>query len=245
LGAHRCFRPYRATTACLRTRESQPTLPIKWRKSGAISAGTLTAELDLLDRAWDIVWWRRLAYFATLITTIFVGLFFAALVYVWPNSILDWAEKGLVSIVGEGAEASLKWVLQKLGSGLDAILPGWLAAVLPEVSKYPLAAVVSVVLLGTLFFVVSSALQGRIAAYAEWGWADQKGLPAAAAPAPNWMNAIAHPGRKVSAWCYRVLWLGVFVNVVGFVLWIITLIVLTVSSPIWVWRELRRRPWMA
>ena len=55
----------------------------------------MTPELDLLELAWDIVWWRRLAYFATLVTTIFVGLFFAALVYEWPKDILASVENAL------------------------------------------------------------------------------------------------------------------------------------------------------
>jgi hypothetical protein len=36
---------------------------------------------------------------------------------------------------------------------LTSVLPGWLAAVLPEVSKFPLAAVVSLALLAVLFFL--------------------------------------------------------------------------------------------
>jgi uncharacterized protein (DUF2235 family) len=202
----------------------------------------MTPELDLLELAWDIVWWRRLAYFATLVTTIFVGLFFAALVYEWPKDILASVENALTALAGQRIEAALTLAIQKSGSALASILPGWLAAVLPEISKYPLTAVVSLTLLATLFFVVSATLQRRIAAYAEWAWGDQKGLPPADAPAPNWLNAIARPGRKISGWLYRALWLGVVVNLIGIVLGVMALIV---SSPYWIWRVFRRRPWMA
>jgi len=67
-------------------------------------------------------------------------------------------------------------------------------------------------------------------------------LPPAAAPAPNWLNAIARPGRKISGCLYRTLWLGLFVNAIGIILGIMALIV---SSPYWIWRVFRRRPWMA
>ena len=202
----------------------------------------MTPELDLLELAWDIVWWRRLAYFATLVTTIFVGLFFAALVYEWPKDILASVENALTTLAGQHIEAALTLAIQKSGSAVASILPGWFAAVLPEISKYPLTAIVSLTLLATLFFVVSATLQRRIAAYAEWAWGDQKGLPAADAPAPNWLNVIARPGRKISGWLYRTLWLGFVVNAIGIILAVVALIV---SSPYWIWRVIRRRPWMA
>ena len=202
----------------------------------------LTPELDRLELAWDIVWWRRFAYFATLAATIFVGLFFAALIFDWPNRILAGAEAVLTALAGQSIEGWAVWAFQKVGSASTGILPGWFAAVLPEVAKYPLTAVVSLALLAVLFFWMSDALQQRIAAYAEWAWGDQKGLPQDAAPAPNWLNAIARPGRKVSGFLYRTLWLGLLVNALGIAIGFATLIV---ASPYWIWRVFRRRPWMA
>jgi uncharacterized protein (DUF2235 family) len=202
----------------------------------------LEPELDRLDLAWDIVWWRRLAYFATLVTTTFVGLFFAALVYQWPKSVLGRVEAGLTALVGQTLEQSVGWLLQKVASLFGFLLPSFVTAAVPSLTHYPLTAVVSLVLLAVLFFVVSGALQRRVAGYAEWAWADQKGLPPTGAPQPNWLNAIARPGRKVSAWIYRWVWLGIVVNLVGI---IIGLSALVVASPYWIWRVFRRRPWMA
>jgi hypothetical protein len=53
------------------------------------------------------------------------------------------------------------------------------------------------------------------------------------------MNAIARPGRRISGWVYRNLWLGFVVNVIGIVLGVVAIVV---SSPYWIWRVFRRRP---
>jgi len=50
------------------------------------------------------------------------------------------------------AEEWIAWAIQKLGTWVALILPGWASAVLPELSRYPLAAVVSLALLAWLFF---------------------------------------------------------------------------------------------
>jgi hypothetical protein len=148
----------------------------------------------------------------------------------------------LSSIVGAQIDALAHWTFEKGASSIAFALPGWLTAVLPSFSHYPLTAILALVVLAVLFFWVSRALQARIGQFAEWGWAAQKGLPADGALEPNWMNAIARPGRKISGWVYRNLWLGFVVNVIGIVLGVVAIVV---SSPYWIWRVFRRRPWMA
>jgi hypothetical protein len=202
----------------------------------------LKPESEILELAWDIVWWRRLAYFATVATTIFIGLFFAALVYRWPNDLLRHIENAIAALVGNNVETAAQSLVRKLGGGLAGILPGWLAAVLPEVSEYPFTAALSLALLALLFFKVSGALQRRIDAYAEWAWGDQKGLWPASVPKSTLLNAIARPGRKASAFVHRTLWLGIVVNLVGICLGVVALVVL---SPYYAWLARRRRPWMA
>jgi uncharacterized protein (DUF2235 family) len=205
-------------------------------------AAMMAPDSECIELAWDIVWWRRIAYFATLLTTAFVALFFAALMYQWPNRILDCAERALAGLFGAAVEGWLTGVIGKAGSRFASLLPGWLGAVLPELSKYPLAAVVSLALLAVLFFRVADVLQARIGMFAEWAWAAQKGLPATGAPEPNWLNAIARPGRKLSAMLYRFVWIGIIVNIAGFAIGLVTAIILL---PIMKLRDLRRRPWMA
>jgi uncharacterized protein (DUF2235 family) len=202
----------------------------------------LSAELDRLENAWDIVWWRRIAYFATVLATGFVVLFFVALIMDWPKFILAKVEHVLSSIVGAQIDALAHWTFEKGASSIAFALPGWLTAVLPSFSHYPVTAILALVVLAVLFFWVSRALQARIGKFAEWGWAAQKGLPADGALEPNWMNAIARPGRRISGWVYRNLWLGFVVNVIGIVLGVVAIVV---SSPYWIWRVFRRRPWMA
>ena len=47
-----------------------------------------SADAVAMENAWDLVWWRRLAYFTTLALTAFVGLFALRLVFKWPDVIL-------------------------------------------------------------------------------------------------------------------------------------------------------------
>jgi uncharacterized protein (DUF2235 family) len=202
----------------------------------------LTAELARLEQAWDIVWWRRLAYFGTLATTIFLALFFAALVVDWPNSILAGAEGILSALGGARIGEGIAWLIQQGSSVFALILPSWAVSAMPSFSKYPLTALVSLALLATLFLWASDALQRRIEAHAEWAWGSQKGLPLEGAPEPNWLNAIARPGRKITGWLYRRLWRGLVVYAVGICLGVV---VLVLASPYWIFRVFRRRPWMA
>ncbi len=202
----------------------------------------MTPELDLLENAWDLVWWRRLNYFATLGATAVVALFFAALVMDWPDAILGYAEQFLSGITGARIAEIAKWIFRTGASSMAAALPGWVTAVLPSFSKYPLTAILSLVILAALFFRVSSVLKARAGYLAEWAWGAQKGLSFKDAPAPNWMNSIARPGRKVSRFLYRSVWLPVVVHLLGV---FIGIVALTVSAPIWIFKVFRRRPWMA
>lgn len=199
-------------------------------------------DVAMLERAWDIVWWRRLAYFATLATTGFVLLFFAGLALDWPNRILDCSERVLAGVLTTTVAEAAGWLLRQGSQALSVALPGWAMAALPSLARYPLTAVLSLALLAALFFWASRALQRRIALYAEWAWDAQKGLVNEAyLPQPTWLNAIAKPGRKVTAWLYRI-WRQVVVHGLGIV---IGLAALVAYSPIWIFRVLRRRPWMA
>jgi hypothetical protein len=62
------------------------------------------ADPAAMENAWDMVWWRRLAYFTTLALTAFVGLFALLIVCPWPKRILHVTEDALkhvcLSIIG-------------------------------------------------------------------------------------------------------------------------------------------------
>src|SRR6185312_811445 len=51
-----------------------------------------SADVVAMENAWDMVWWRRVAYFTTVVLTAFVSLFALRLAFDWPNVILDFAE---------------------------------------------------------------------------------------------------------------------------------------------------------
>jgi hypothetical protein len=201
----------------------------------------LRPEQDVLERAWDIVWWRRLAYFATLIVTAFLSLFALRSLFALPDWILTTTEAGFASLFGATLTgwiaAAWRWLLGILAH----VLPDWAHALLPAFASYPVSSAVALGLLALLFFDVASRLKGRIGAHAEWAWAVQKGLPVHGEPAANWLNTIARPGRAFTARLYR-LWRAFFVYVVG---WLLAVTALVVSSPYWIFRVFRRRPWMA
>ena len=208
----------------------------------------LKADTTALNLAMDVVWWRRLAYFATLALTIFVGLFALRLAFDWPNSVLRATE----AVLGEGwgAVTSLfgptitSWVtgLWKWFTGtVGGWMPGWMSTMLASLAVYPLTAIVSIGVLALFFFKITEDLHDRIDMLTEWAWAAQKQLPVASAPPPNWQNTVARRGRPFTAWLYRG-WRLVIVNLLGI---LIALTVLLLGFPIWVFRVLRHRPWMA
>jgi uncharacterized protein (DUF2235 family) len=207
----------------------------------------LRPEADRLEQAWDIVWWRRLAYFATLALTAFMSLFALRLIFEWPDKILKYTEAVLspawewitahLGVAGASKiETAWHWLLDHAG----AILPSWTTGLLPSFAIYPLSGVLGLALLALFFFKITTALQARIGAHAEWAWGEQKGLPAPSALQANWLNSVARVGRPVTAFLYRI-WRKVLVNALGIAIGGVALILL---SPFWLWRILRRPAWM-
>lgn len=206
------------------------------------------ADAEALEQAWDIVWWRRLAYFTTLGLTGFLGLFALRLVLPQIDCVLDVIEARLRTVwslltwamgttVTNWIEGAWAWLISHISP-----LLGWAAFLVPSFAKYPFTGIIALALLAFVFFIWSKRLQTRIEVHAEWAWARQKGLPATARPNTNWYNVVARRLRPVTAWLYRRVWRMVLVNLLGVVLGLLGLIFLW---PILLWRVFRRRPWMA
>jgi hypothetical protein len=201
-----------------------------------------------MEDAWDLVWWRRAAYFTTLGLTAFVALFALRLVFEWPNAILKLTERWLGWLwsyvtwaIGPNATGwisdSWTWLLGHIG----AVLPGWASPAIPSFKEYPLSGIVALALLAWAFFMWSGKLERRIEVLAEWAWAGHKCLPAGAKPKTDWRNAVARMLRPITAFFYRWLWRGIFVPLLGIAIGIVALVLL---SPYWIWRLLRSKPWM-
>lgn len=230
---------------------------------------TPAADAAAMENAWDLVWWRRAAYFTTVALTIFIGLFPLLLVTKLPAVILGATESALdelwlslSAIVGAILGAILpgsivaRW--DALIAYIASALPGWIGEVWSGLvgivgfswaspvgtsfAGYPLTAIVSFALLAWVFFSWSSKLERRIEVLAEWAWAQHKGLVAAAQPQTDWRNPVARALRPLTGFFYSWIWRGIFVPALGIVLGITGLILL---SPYWIPRMLRRRPWMA
>lgn len=208
------------------------------------------ADTVAMENAWDLVWWRRLAYFTTLALSAFVCLFVLRLVFDWPECILGTTEAilgWLWSFVTAALGATLtgmiaaawNWLLDHVG----ALLPGWASPTVPSFRKYPLSGIVSLALLAWSFFGWSPKLERRIEVLAEWAWAAHKHLEPSAQPATDWRNIVARALRPITAWLYRTIWRGLFVPLLGIVTGVVALVGF---SPYWILRVLRRRrPWMA
>lgn len=229
---------------------------------GARKAG---AGAKAMDDAWDLVWWRRIAYFVTLSLTAFVGLFVLLLISNWPKPIFV-ATEAVLGRICSGLVGAIGWILplwlaakwNDFIAYIDSTFPhgiatawgwivgavgfGWASPVGNKFSEYPLTAIVSWGLLAWAFFIWSNRLEQRIEVLAEWAWAGHKGLPAAARPNGDWRNYVARMLRPVTGWLYTWVWRGFCVNLLGVG---IGAVMMTVLLPIMRLRDLRRRPWMA
>jgi uncharacterized protein (DUF2235 family) len=210
------------------------------------------ADSAALENAWDLVWWRRIAYFTTLVLTVFVSLFALRLMFAWPNCILtvteawlNWVWSFITATLGPTLTGAIAHAWDWLLNNIGAVLPGWATPTIPSFREYPLSGIVSLLLLAWVFLIWSAKLERRIEVLAEWAWAGHKGLPAAADPKTDWRNIVAQALRPVTTWLYWWLWRGMFVPLLGIVIGLVVLIVSIVLSPIWIWSKLRRRPWMA
>ncbi|HEX5210231.1 MAG TPA: DUF2235 domain-containing protein [Pseudolabrys sp.] len=213
------------------------------------AAAKPAADSAAMENAWDLVWWRRLAYFMTLALTAFVGLFALRLVFAWPDVILKCTEAKL-----QWLWSYVTWTLGPTWSGriaawwywaldhVGAVLPSWADPAIPSFKEYPLSGVVSLALLAWTFFIWSSRLEQRIEDLAEWAWAAHKGLAAAAEPKTDWRNVVARVLRPITGWLYRNIWRGLLVPLLGIAIGVVALVLL---SPYWIWRVFRRKPWMA
>lgn len=214
-------------------------------------AGQAAADPQALQNAWDIVWWRRGAYFATLALSAFMALFFLRAAFEWPKAILSVTEGWLMVVWRALAKASpggTNFVADYWFWGLGHIekwLPGWLSPIVPALRDYSLSGIVALVLLGYLFYIASNQLDRRIEVLAEWAWRGHKHLPAAAQPTVDWRNHIARALRPLTLFFYAQIWRRGVVLILGLILGVTGLAVAILLSPFWIWGKLRTKPWMA
>jgi uncharacterized protein (DUF2235 family) len=227
-----------------------------------------SVEPKAMDDAWDLVWWRRLAYFTTLALTAFVGMFALLLVSSWPTPFFEateavlgriwlaltgtigwilptWLGQRWNGLVGYIDSAFPHWIAKVWGWVVGAVGFGWASPVGNSFADYPLTAIVSLGLLAWVFLSWSGKLERRIEVLAEWAWAKHKGLAAAAQPRTDWRNAVAKALRPITGWLYRNVWRGIFVPLLGIAIGIVVLIVAILLSPFWIWGKFRHKPWMA
>jgi uncharacterized protein (DUF2235 family) len=203
-----------------------------------------------LEVAWDVVWWRRVAYFATVGLTLFLGLFGLHLLspelakhpLQAAEQVLSTAGSVITAPLTETTPSKLAGNLVLAATGVVGPYLGWVRPLVDSFVVAPLTALVSLAVLAWLFFKKSDDLQAQVGARAEWAWAAQKRLQAQYAPKPSWLTKMARTGRAATSSIYRKCHM-LIVHLLGVV------IALTMAVPIalfGVYRLLvKRRKWLA
>jgi uncharacterized protein (DUF2235 family) len=207
----------------------------------------LKPEAEALEQAWDVVWWKRLAYFASLATTGAIALIALHQFIPAADRIVSAIERFLQAPILIVLPASLAETLRRwFVGGIDAVagvLPGWAAWALQQLSDYPIVAIISVGLLAWLFFRKSEDLQRRIDARAEWAWAAQKGLDPKYAPAPSVLNRLARAVRLATNRGYQAVFDKLVINVLGIIIGVVAFFPILLVGLL---RQMfKRRPWLA
>jgi len=206
----------------------------------------LKPDSDALEQAWDVVWWKRLAYFASLAATGVIALIALHQFIPEGDRIVSAIERFLQAPILMVLPLSLEETLRRwFVTGFDAVrnvLPGWAAWVLQRLSDYPIIAIISVTLLAWLFFRKSEDLQSRIGARAEWAWAAQKGLDPKYAPGPSMLNRLARAVRRATNRGYRAVFDKLVVNVLGIIIGVVAFFPILMVGLL---RQIfKRRPWL-
>jgi hypothetical protein len=206
----------------------------------------LRPHADAIEEAGDVVWWKRLAYFAVIATTGAIALIslhrFIPAADRIVGTIERFLEAPILLILPAGvAETLRRWFIV----GVDAVgnvLPGWAAWVLQQLSDYPIVAIISIGLLAWLFFWKSEDLQRRIGARAEWAWAAQKGLDPKYAPAPSMLNRLARTVRRATNRGYQAVFDKLVVNLLGIIIGLVAFFPILLIGLL---RQIfKRRPWL-
>ncbi|MEA2872760.1 MAG: hypothetical protein QOH67_2736 [Hyphomicrobiales bacterium] len=162
---------------------------------------------DWIEFALDKVWWRRMAYFATVLISAILALFPFLKMAGWLDKTLGAIPAHLCALSGEQlcrlpSEIVALGVsfLEKVGvkdpatSLYDLILsvaPGWAKFWLDSFKDYPITVGILVLILAWLFFRKSSEIQAQIARRAEYAWAECKRITHVSAPDPGFSDHVA------------------------------------------------------
>ncbi|WP_294196824.1 DUF2235 domain-containing protein [uncultured Sphingomonas sp.] len=171
-----------ATTAAIAPAAVVPLLSPQERALLLARKGN-AARTAMMPGVWDLVWWRRVTYFATVLATAAL-----ASMPLWP------APLGVEQWCGDS-----RCLLPGLFSPLKAVLPGALAPWIDRYSAQPVAAATLLVLLAVLM-MAGNRLGGAIAARsaAAWAcvthdatpWPDHAGIARRIRCAAPWINTL-------------------------------------------------------
>ena len=203
---------------------------------------------DWMEFAHDKVWWRRVAYFATLLISAILVVFPFLKMAGWldktlgavPARICQWSGEMLCRLPGEIIGSGVRFLEQagvkdpetSIYQLVLKVAPGWAAFWLDAFKDYPVTIGILVLILAWLFFRRSDELQAQIARRAEYAWANYKRI----APVPQPKAGISdHFARFMRTYVRNAVHYVVRVIVpVGFALltWLLLLVAVVITFPL-------------
>lgn len=158
---------------------------------------TKAYEWKWMEQARNTIWWRRLAYLATVVISAVLVAFPLLDKWVLPRL---WATPSPLAPV-QGL------LSPDISAGLADILPTLGKPWMTSFSHHPATVLALVLILAWLFFRQSERLQDRIATRAELAWADLKQIINVPEPVKTWDDCVADYFRTSKAWtaAYRIV----------------------------------------
>jgi uncharacterized protein (DUF2235 family) len=183
------------------------SLPPTYQIVGPNPPGLHPPRQDWIEFALDKVWWRRMAYFATVLISAILVLFPFLKMAGWLDKTIGAIPAKLCALSGEQLcrlpseiVASGVNFLQKIGLKdpttslydlLLGVVPGWTKFWLDSFKDYPITVGILVLILAWLFFRKSAEIQAQIARRAEYAWAECKRIAHVPVPDPGFSDRIA------------------------------------------------------
>jgi uncharacterized protein (DUF2235 family) len=208
----------------------------------------LAPKQDWMEFALDKVWWRRVAYFATVLISAILVLFPFLRWAGWLDKTLgtvtarlcSWSGEALCRLPGEIIASGVSF-LEKLGlkdpgksiyQMIDSLAPGWAKFWLDSFKDYPVAVGILALILAWLFFLKSGQLQAQIARRAEYAWAGYKRITPVPAPDPGFSDRVARFMRTYVQNAMHFIVRRIIPGFFGLFTWLLLVLAVVITFPL-------------
>jgi hypothetical protein len=203
---------------------------------------------DWMEFALDKVWWRRMAYFATVLITAILALFplpqkagvLDKTLGAVPEKLCAWGGDTICRLPAEIIASGVSF-LEKVGVKdpqtsiyrlIESVAPGWAKFWLDAFKEYPVTIGILALILAWLFFRKSDQLQAQIARRAEYAWAGYKRIAAAPAPVPAMSDHIARFMRTYVQNAMHFIVRRIIPFFFGLFTWLLLIVIVVITFPL-------------